>query len=63
MNITYPETPAGKRTVRQNIYGNWVGYVSGRRFYEFGVDGKTAAFWAAGNTLERSYCDCWIEEK
>lgn len=28
--------PKGKRSVRQNIYGNWVGYVSGKRWEDFG---------------------------
>lgn len=30
------ETPKGKRTVRENIWGNIVGYVGGRRWKEFG---------------------------
>ena len=29
-------TPKGKRRIHWNIYGNWVGYVSGRRWKEFG---------------------------
>jgi hypothetical protein len=28
--------PAGKRTARRNVWGNVVGYVSGRRYKEFG---------------------------
>lgn len=30
------ETPAGKRTIKNNIYGTIVGYIAGKRFYEFG---------------------------
>lgn len=29
-------TPTGKRSVRINVWGNIVGYVSGKRFCEFG---------------------------
>lgn len=50
--IDYPETPAGKRSVRRNIWGNTVGYVSGRRFWEFGDDEKAAGLWVRGATLE-----------
>lgn len=34
--IDQEPTPKGKRSIRWNIYGNWVGYVSGRRWKEFG---------------------------
>ena len=34
--INQEPTPKGKRSVRWNIYGNWVGYVSGKRWKEFG---------------------------
>ena len=61
--IDYPETPKGKRSIKRNIFGNTVGYVSGRRFWEFGEDETSAQFWADGNSLERAYTDCWIEEK
>lgn len=43
------QTPAGKRTVRQNVYGNWNGYVSGRFWKNFGCDcvaGREAQEWA-----------------
>lgn len=48
--IPQPETPKGKRTVRGNIYGNLVGYVSGRRWIEFGdrwsqINQETAEEW------------------
>lgn len=56
MKINYPETPTGKRSVRRNIWGNLVGYVSGRRFWEFGQaydagNETTAKAWAAGKDL------------
>jgi len=38
----FPAAPFGKRSFRTNIYGNIVGYVSGRRFWEFGSNGATA---------------------
>jgi hypothetical protein len=41
--IAYPETPKGKRSVRTNIYGNTVAYVSGRRFWEFGCGASSNA--------------------
>lgn len=51
----FPETPAGKRVIKINIYGNVVGYVSGRRFWEFGECNSTseadAEAWRAGATL------------
>lgn len=34
--IAQEETPKGKRSIRWNIWGNWVGYVSGKRWIEFG---------------------------
>jgi hypothetical protein len=61
VKIDYPETPKGKRRVRQNIWGNWVGYVSGRRFWEFGADAKSASFWENGATLEAAHVDCWVK--
>ena len=27
--------PKGKRTIRFNVWGNWVGYISGRRWLTF----------------------------
>lgn len=50
--ITYPETPSGKRAARTNVWGNTVGYVAGRRFWEFGTDKLMADCWAAGSSLE-----------
>jgi hypothetical protein len=55
--ITFPAAPVGKRTIKTNIYGNVVGYVSGRRFWEFGADSITvqreADMWAnKGYSLE-----------
>jgi hypothetical protein len=58
LSVNYPDTPAGKRSVRINIYGNVVGYVSGRRFWEFGPRGgwnqMVADLWADGATLEQA---------
>lgn len=54
--IDYPETPKGKRSVRCNIWGNIVGYVSGKRFWEFGasniVDEEIAEKWKNGASLK-----------
>lgn len=58
--VEYPETPRGKRTIKRNVWGNVNGYVSGRRFWEFGQDEKTAEFWLKGATLEEAYNDCWV---
>jgi hypothetical protein len=33
------------RTIRQNIYGNWNGYVSNRKVREFGTDKLNAEWW------------------
>lgn len=61
LKVNYPETPAGKRSIRKNEWGNWYGYVSGRRFWEFGTDNKSAVHWSNGATLEDAYVKCWIE--
>lgn len=34
-----------KRSIRKNIYGNWVGYVGRNRVEEFGEDERGAAYW------------------
>lgn len=34
--IEQREIPKGKRKIRQNIWGNWVGYIGRERFKEFG---------------------------
>ena len=55
MSVEYPETPAGKRSFRRNIYGNIVGYVSGKRFWEFGCGASAegdAQYWVDGWSLE-----------
>ena len=56
--INYPETPKGKRTIRKNVWGSVVGYVSGKRFWEFGLVGTwneaVAANWCSGETLEEA---------
>lgn len=55
--IEYPETPEGKRKVKRNIWGNTVGYVSGRRFWEFGDLQETAKVWESGASLEAAYME------
>lgn len=56
--ITYPETPTGKRKALMNIYGNIVGYVSGKRFWEFGTATGdhwwSALAWVEGKSLEEA---------
>lgn len=56
MKTTYSETPKGKRSIKTNIYGNIVGYVSGKRFWEFGANGESnkcdAELWAKGYSLQ-----------
>ena len=59
---TYPETPKGKRTVKRNIWGNTNAYVSGRLFWEFGTDEKSAKFWGEGETLDAAYNECWLRD-
>lgn len=34
-----------KRTIKKNIYGNWVGYVGGKREVEFGTNERGAKYW------------------
>ena len=34
-----------KRTIRKNIYGNWVGYVGRQRVEEFGDCETGAKYW------------------
>lgn len=56
--IEYPETPNGKRSVHRNRYGNIVGYVSGKRFWEFGYnlsDEKDAEHWKKGLSLKEAF--------
>jgi hypothetical protein len=62
LSITYPATPSGKRRIAQNGFGNWVGYVSGKRFWEFGCDvlaEDTAASWLATGDLTDAYINRW----
>lgn len=58
----YPATPTGKRSVRRNVYGNIKGYVSGKQFWEFGEDQRSADYWCAGHTLDDAYGKCWLGE-
>lgn len=54
---SFGPTPAGKRSARRNIYGSLVGYVAGKRFWEFGdgfskINQENAAAWVAGASLD-----------
>lgn len=53
--IPQPETPKGKRSIRWNVYGNWVGYVSGKRWKEFGSKPWSEA--EANAWLEEQQCN------
>lgn len=37
--------PKGKRTIKLNMWGNWVGYISGRRYKDLGCSEYTAKEW------------------
>ena len=52
------DTPKGKRSIRLNIWGNWVGYVSGRRWMEFGCQAwaeREAREWLEHQPPQRNY--------
>lgn len=34
-----------QRTIRKNIYGNWVGYIGRNRVEEFGENETVAKYW------------------
>ena len=34
-----------KRSIRKNIYGNWVGYIGRKRVEEFGENETVANYW------------------
>lgn len=58
------ETPKGKRTIRNNIYGNLVGYVAGKRWEEFGDcysegNKRAAALWAEGMDFDEARIKCY----
>ena len=58
LNVNYPNTPNGKRTIKTNVYGNVNGYVGGKKFWEFGcgsVAEKIAIAWESGKTLEDAH--------
>jgi hypothetical protein len=39
------QAPKGKRSIRKNVWGNWVGYVAGKRWEMFGDDLVVAKHW------------------
>lgn len=45
----------GKRSARANVWGNWQGYLSGRRVHDFGTDERAALAWAAGGPEPRAF--------
>lgn len=52
----------GKRTYRRNIWGNVVGYESGRRAWEFGCEIQAeaiAAEWCKGGTPSEAEDRYW----
>ncbi len=42
-----------KRRVRLNIWGNWKGYESTRKVYDFGTDERAAKEWEKGGNLPK----------
>lgn len=58
------KTPKGKRRAQKNIYGNWVGYVSGRRWKEFGCQPwseREAMEWVAEEGKPEGLFNDWID--
>lgn len=52
-----------KRTIKENRYGNWNGYVSGKHFIMFGNDGERTAEGHAKHWLEtETNADMFIED-
>jgi hypothetical protein len=53
-----------KRKIKQNIYGNWCGYQSGKRTHEFGTDAIAAAFWFLTGAVDFNggYDQQWFEK-
>ena len=45
MRFEYNHAMNSKRKIKQNIYGNWNGYVGRNRIQEFGTDSISAAYW------------------
>ena len=53
-----------KRKIKQNIFGNWCGYQSGKRTHQFGADEIAAAFWFLTGLVEFNggYDQQWFEK-
>jgi hypothetical protein len=46
-----------KRRIKQNIWGNWKGYVGTRRTMDFGTDEQEAKEWLANEPLTVASCN------
>lgn len=55
-------TPKGKRSVHENIWGNIVGYVGGRRFREFGCTGSWTRLEAQAWLEGRENTEWWDQK-
>jgi hypothetical protein len=49
-----------KRTIKQNIYGNWVGYTGRSRAEEFGNDEVAAGYWLLTGIVD--FNECYSDE-
>jgi hypothetical protein len=49
-----------QRKIKQNIYGNWVGYLGTRRSQEFGTKEVAAGYWLLTGTVD--FDECWSDE-
>lgn len=48
-----------KRSIRKNIYGNWVGYIGRNRVEEFGCDThgeRLANYWLKTGLIDNHAC-------
>jgi hypothetical protein len=45
-------TIKGKRKIRQNIYGNYKGYIGVRQMHDFGTDEIAAGHWMVTGELD-----------
>jgi hypothetical protein len=50
------------RKIKQNIYGNWVGYQGGKRVEQFGTQDIAAAYWLLTGKVDflGGYSDEWM---
>lgn len=52
------------RKIKQNVWGNWNGYVGRRRVIQFGTDDIAAAYWSLMGTVDfnAGYSPEWHEK-